>query len=69
MFTGMSCEGSNVDDVTLLVLDHARKERLDGPEVRQRVHVERLHDFGWKQKQKNYWIIMKTLKSFCYSDL
>ncbi len=46
MFTGMSCEGSDVDDVTLLVLDHARKERLDGPEVRQRVDVERLHDFG-----------------------
>ncbi len=69
MFTRMSCEGSDVDDVTLLVLDHARKEGLDGPEVRQRVDVERLHDFGWKQKQKKYWIIMKILKSFCYSDL
>jgi hypothetical protein len=46
MFTGMPCEGSDIDDVTLLVLDHARKEGLDRPEVRQRVHVERLHDFG-----------------------
>jgi hypothetical protein len=33
--------------VALLVLDHARKEGLDGPEVRHHVDVERLHDFGW----------------------
>jgi hypothetical protein len=55
--------------VTLLVLDHARKERLDGPEVRQRVHVERLHDFGWKQKQKkllNYYENIKKLLLFWF---
>ena len=40
----------DVHDVALLALDHARKERLQGPEVGKDVDVESFYDLGWKNE-------------------
>ena len=42
---GERCHG---DDVAFLGLDHARHERLHGPEVGECVDLESFHDFCWK---------------------
>ena len=46
--TACSSKRRDVNDVTLLVLDHGGHEGLDSPEVGQGVHLEGQLNLGWK---------------------